>query len=227
MDIDDFSAAGFVLLPALLTPDQCAGFAVEITASQAKGETGAVAGARHLLAHAWCASLARALRDDTRLSALIPATHVAVQCSYFEKSAACNWLVPQHQDLSIPVACKVETPALRGWSDKDGELYVKAPVEVLEQLIAVRLHLDHCGLEDGPLRLVPGSHLGGRLAPGSADTGQSFAAVAKAGDALVMRPLLLHASSKSTGVSRRRVLHFVFGPPALPHGLAWRHAVQA
>ena len=41
---------------------------------------------------------------------------------------------------------------------------------------------------------------------------------------MLMRPLLLHASSKATGASRRRVLHFVFGPPALPHGLAWVRA---
>jgi hypothetical protein len=42
--------------------------------------------------------------------------------------------------------------------------------------------------------------------------------------AMLMQPLLLHASSKATGTSRRRVLHFLFGPPALPCGLAWPHA---
>ena len=38
------------------------------------------------------------------------------------------------------------------------------------------------------------------------------------GDALVLRPLLLHASSKASGTSRRRVLHYVFGPCELPYG---------
>ena len=41
---------------------------------------------------------------------------------------------------------------------------------------------------------------------------------------MLMRLLLLHASSKATGASRRRVLHFLFGPPRLPLGLAWAHA---
>jgi hypothetical protein len=43
------------------------------------------------------------------------------------------------------------------------------------------------------------------------------------GSALVMRPLLLHASSKASGLSRRRVLHLLFGPRQLPHGLNWQH----
>jgi hypothetical protein len=40
-----------------------------------------------------------------------------------------------------------------------------------------------------------------------------------------MRPLLLHASSKASGSSLRRVLHFLFGPRDLPHGLRWQHAI--
>ena len=44
------------------------------------------------------------------------------------------------------------------------------------------------------------------------------------GFAVLMRPLLLHASSKATGASRRRVLHFLFGPRQLLLGLAWANA---
>jgi hypothetical protein len=40
-----------------------------------------------------------------------------------------------------------------------------------------------------------------------------------------MRPLALHTSSKATGASRRRVLHFVFGPAELSYGLQWEHVV--
>jgi hypothetical protein len=50
--------------------------------------------------------------------------------------------------------------------------------------------------------------------------GEAVCAVAPGGG-MALRPLLLHASSKATGTSRRRVLHFVFGPPALPCGLEW------
>ena len=99
---------------------------------------------------------------------LIPAGHVAVQCTYFEKSASRNWLVPIHQDLSIPVARRVDAPGLRGWSQKEGALFVQAPVELLAQLVAVRVHLDACGADDGPLRVLPGSHRLGLVAPEAA-----------------------------------------------------------
>jgi ectoine hydroxylase-related dioxygenase (phytanoyl-CoA dioxygenase family) len=159
----------------------------------------------------------------------LPADHVAVQCNYFEKSAERNWLVAIHQDLSIPVAARVAEPSLRGWSEKEGALFVQAPVALLEQLVALRLHLDDCTLDDGPLRVVPGSHLGGILAGSDASAAREadmeVQGTAQAGDVLALRPLLLHASSKGRGSGRRRVLHFVFGPHALPHGLAWAGAV--
>jgi hypothetical protein len=103
------------------------------------------AGTRCLLSQSWCGSLAQRLRKHSFLSRLVPAEFVAVQCAYFEKSASCNGLVPFHQDLSIPVAERVCDPALRGWSEKEGALFVQAPVGILEQLVALRVHLDFCG----------------------------------------------------------------------------------
>ena len=106
---------------------------------------------------------------------------------------------------------------------------MQPPVEVLEQLVAVRLHLDDCGESDGPLRLVPGSHRLGVVDPQQAlverDARGQTTCTALAGDALVMRPLALHASSKSSGTSRRRVLHVVYGPARLPEGLDWAAAI--
>lgn len=223
MNPESFPADGFALVPGVLAAAQCAAIASRIQPDSAS------AGTRCLLPQAWCAALAGRLRLHPALSRLIPADHVAVQCTYFEKSAACNWLVPIHQDLSVPVASRVDAPGLRGWSDKEGALFVQAPAELLAQLVAVRLHLDVCGRDDGAVRVVPGSHRQGLIAPEAAVLMRSATAEvtceAAPGDALVMRPLLLHASSKATGQSRRRVLHFLFGPRVLPHGLAWRQAV--
>jgi ectoine hydroxylase-related dioxygenase (phytanoyl-CoA dioxygenase family) len=154
----------------------------------------------------------------------LPARARAVQCTFFEKSAARNWLVPIHQDLGIPVSGRVDHSALTGWSEKEGATFVQAPDDVLEQMLAVRVHVDHCSPEDGPLRIVPGSHKRGRIEPAQAAIAGRTAGVvvpAKRGDALLMRPLVLHASSKSSGSSLRRVLHFVIGPEVLPYGLAW------
>jgi ectoine hydroxylase-related dioxygenase (phytanoyl-CoA dioxygenase family) len=164
-------------------------------------------------------------RKHPQLAGALPAGHVAMQCTYFAKSVSRNWLVPVHQDLSIPVAERVDEPTLAGWSEKEGQLFVQAPREVLESLVAVRLHLDRCGEEDGPLQVVPGSHRDGVLSAEAAVQVRRAQGVvsclAEQGDAVVMKPLLLHASSKATGTSQRRVLHFLFGPPSLPHGLQW------
>jgi ectoine hydroxylase-related dioxygenase (phytanoyl-CoA dioxygenase family) len=108
---------------------------------------------------------------------------------------------------------------------KEGVQYVHAPDAVLQQLVAVRLHIDACGVDDGPLKVVARSHRLGRM-----DT-ESLQAVDKTqdatvctigqGGAMLMHPLLWHASSKSCGQSQRRVLHFVFGLRSLPCGLQW------
>ena len=140
-----------------------------------------------------------------------------------------NWLVPLHQDLSVPVMAQRIAPGFTAWSRKEDGIFVQPPVQVLEQLVAVRLHLDPCSSIDGPLQVVPGSHALGVLAPNEAVSARAsrgtFECTAGVGDALLMRPLLLHASSKSSGTSMRRVLHFLFGPRELPSGIAWRHAV--
>jgi Phytanoyl-CoA dioxygenase (PhyH) len=193
------------------------------------GGTASGAGSRRLLDESWCRHLAGALRGDARIRSLLPHNAVAVQCTLFDKSPTKNWLVAFHQDLSIPVSSRVNSPECSGWSEKEGHLYVQPPVSVLERLVAVRVHIDDCPAESGALRVVPHSHTEGRIDPSQAEAlrqhhGETVVPVAQGG-VLVMRPMLLHASSKATSPVPRRVLHFVFGPPMLPLGLEWRWAV--
>jgi ectoine hydroxylase-related dioxygenase (phytanoyl-CoA dioxygenase family) len=155
----------------------------------------------------------------------LPADSVAVQCTLFDKTPGRNWLVALHQDRSIPVRQRISGAGLSGWSEKEGETFVQPPVELLAQLTAIRLHIDPCPIHSGALRVVPGSHRSGLLSVQEADdfrarTGE-VAVTAERGDVLVMKPLLLHASSKASSHARRRVLHFVFGPRSLPMGLQW------
>jgi ectoine hydroxylase-related dioxygenase (phytanoyl-CoA dioxygenase family) len=183
------------------------------------------AGTRRLLDAQWCVDLAERLRTNRHLCCLLPTDAHAVQCTLFVKSTTQNWLVALHQDLSIPVAERVPSTRCSGWSEKEGDLFVQPPVAVLEQLLAVRLHLDDCNDRNGALRVVPGSHRLGRLSQSEASRireqhGEHSVPVPRGG-AMVMRPLLLHASSKATIDARRRVLHFVFGPSTLPDGLLW------
>lgn len=217
MNGGDFEHDGFALIAQVLTPAQCKDAALRVRFDGA--------GTRCLLAQPWCAAMAAQLQAHPALAAIIGPHLLPVQCTYFEKSADRNWLVPLHQDLSIPVAGRVDDPSLSGWSIKEGTQFVRAPLVVLSQLVAVRVHLDVCALEDGPLRVVAASHLRGVIGDDEAgairrECGETVC-VAAVGDALALRPLLLHASSKGSGNSLRRVLHFVFGPLKLPHGLRW------
>lgn len=224
MTTADFAAHGFTLVPHVLGGGEC-----EAVASHVAVHALGAAGTRCLLPQTWCGVLATQIQRCPSLAAFIPPSFIAAQCTYFEKSRSRNWLVACHQDLSIPVASRVPDPALQGWSEKEGSLFVQAPTELLQQLVAVRLHIDDCAVADGPLRVVPGSHLRGRIEPEAAvlarQTEGEVVCQCSRGSALVMRPLLLHASSKASGTSQRRVLHFLFGPRELPYGLRWQHAV--
>ncbi len=186
-------------------------------------------GTRCLLQEGWCGALARELMAHPQIARYLPTGHVAVQCTYFEKSAQRNWLVPVHQDLSIAVRARSDAQQYSAWSTKEAIVFVQPPLAVLQSLVAVRLHLDACGPMDGPLHVIAGTHHRGVIGPIEAarlrqETSADICTVA-AGTAMVMKPLLLHASSKAAGSSRRRVLHFVFGPPVLPFGVRWHHAV--
>lgn len=221
---DDVLPQGFLLLPQLLDRGRRQAL-IEGLSSLPPG----AAGRRDLLDQAWCQDLARWLRRQPVLQPFLPASHVAAQCTLFEKSPDRNWLVTLHQDLAIPVAGRVEHTALGGWSVKDGQHFVLAPPDLLGRLMALRLHLDDATAADGGLRFVPGSHRAGILDDAQAARWRErvgeVTAEARAGDALLMHPLVLHASSKATARGRRRVLHFLFGPRELPCGLQWRRAV--
>jgi ectoine hydroxylase-related dioxygenase (phytanoyl-CoA dioxygenase family) len=95
----------------------------------------------------------------------------------------------------------------------------------MEQMLAVRLHLDDCGEENGPLQVLPGSHLAGRLDAEKIQAWRARAPVApcivKRGGVILMRPLLLHASSVAQNPAHRRVIHLEYAMHALPAGLDW------
>jgi len=137
--------------------------------------------------------LARRLAGERRLRAVMPADVRAVQCTLFEKKLDKNWLVTLHQDLSIPVAERIENDRCTGWSQKEGVLFVQPPSPALEELVIVRVHLDDCDERNGALRVVPGSHRLGRLSPAQASQvrevrGECLVPVA-AGGAMLMRPV--------------------------------------
>jgi hypothetical protein len=143
----------------------------------------------------------------------------------FDKTPDANWRVIWHQDLSIAVRERRETPGFGPWSVKSGVTHVQPLASILENMITIRLHLDDCTLENGPLRVLPGSHLAGRLS--AAEVPEWRARVAEVvctvprGGVLLMRPLLLHASSDAITPGHRRVIHIEYAAAPLPGALEW------
>lgn len=172
------------------------------------------AGHRCLLDDAAVRQTALALRKVLIASGTLPPTAVAIQAIAFDKNPATNWKVTWHQDLMFPFARKVESPDYALPSIKEDIDYARPPREVLEDLLAVRLHLDDCDATNGPLRVAPGSHrhgiFKGAVIPAMLQQSQEVACLAKEGEILLMKPLLLHASSPATAPKHRRVLHFVY-----------------
>ncbi len=83
--------------------------------------------------------------------------------------------------------------------------------------MALRLHLDASHQENGPLRVVPGSHRHGVLSDQQVETIvgkiKHVTCVIEQGGVIVMRPLIIHSSSKSQSDKPRRVLHIEYAIP--------------
>ncbi|WP_430391769.1 phytanoyl-CoA dioxygenase family protein [Dyella sp. 20L07] len=212
-----FEEDGFTILPDVVSPEACDELIAAISDRDPSKP-----GSRDLLGNKVVARTASALRQQLLGLSLLGDRHRAVQCTLFAKGEAARWSVTPHQDLSVPVASRVDVPGWGGWSRKEDVWFAQPPRTFLEDLIAVRLQLDANASETGPLEVVPGSHATGRLASAAVSTYavHRIKCVVPRGGALVMRPLLIHSSGKPLCPLPRRVLHFLYGP-LLPAGLSW------
>jgi ectoine hydroxylase-related dioxygenase (phytanoyl-CoA dioxygenase family) len=144
---------------------------------------------------------------------------------FFDKPPQANWKVPWHQDLTIAVAKRLDVEGFGPWTTKAGVTHVQPPVAVLEGMLALRVHLDDCDTWNGALRVMPGSHKRGRLGREAisdcVDTEAPMVCEVPRGGVILMKPLLLHASSVSSRPFHRRVIHFEFSSSELPEGLSW------
>ena len=184
-----------------------------ISLAEASGPRGR-AGARHLMKNALVETTAR----DPRLLAIAKGSlgqyAIPYRATLFEKSGHANWLVVWHQDTALPLSSVNVSSEWGPWSRKAGVIYAHAPTWALSRTIALRLHLDASTTENGPLRVIPGSHANGVLSDEDvfalARYQTSVDCIVPRGGVLAMRPLLIHSSSKSKGDLPRRVLHIEY-----------------
>ncbi len=148
-----------------------------------------------------------------------------VRVIYFDKTIENNWLVTWHQDRTVAVSERFELEGWGSWSVKDGTHHVQPPLEVLNNMVTFRVHLDAANEKNGCLKIMPCSHELGIL---SQDEINQYCnnhipinCVVNKGDTLIMRPHLLHSSSKAVNPTNRRVVHIEFSGFCLPEGILW------
>ncbi|MCA9066567.1 MAG: phytanoyl-CoA dioxygenase family protein [Planctomycetaceae bacterium] len=148
-----------------------------------------------------------------------------VRATLFDKTPGSNWGVFWHQDLSIAVREKHEMSGFHAWTRKAGVQTVQPPTAIMEQILAVRIHLDDCNEDNGALRVLPGTHQSDRLASDAVEQQvqqrQEVVCCVPAGGIILMKPLLLHASSPMHIPTSRRVIHFEIAATELPPPLQW------
>jgi ectoine hydroxylase-related dioxygenase (phytanoyl-CoA dioxygenase family) len=215
---------GYAIADAVLTSATCEEVSGAIPAVIARR-----GGVRDLIGTEIVARILRSHQVREAVSLFLDAPFVAVKATLFDKTADANWRVQWHQDRTISVKQRRETAGSGPWTMKGGVPHVEPPTEVLRSMIAMRIQLDPCGPENGPLKVVPGSHTRGKLSPEAiaavvAEGRQTLLALPQ-GSILFMRPLLVHASSPAERPQHRRVLHIEFAPEQAIMPLEWHKAV--
>lgn len=128
-----------------------------------------------------------------------------------------------HQDLTISVDKKADLPGFGPWTVKQNQFAVQPPLSILENNFTIRIHLDEANEHNGALKVVPGFHLKGIYRPENIDwtVEKEETCQVPQGGIMIMKPLLLHGSGRTTNHQKRRVIHIEFSKAALPEPLEW------
>lgn len=208
---NEATAQGFAIVEAVLAGTEVAELARTLETSDLDRSR---AGARHLMNHPAVSVVVADPRMVAIAGRFLGETAIPYKATLFDKSPARNWLVAWHQDTAVPLCERREIPGWGPWSTKAGVTYALAPASALAQVVALRLHLDDSRADNGPLRVLPGTHTLGLLT--ESDIAQLTTEVpavdctVPAGGVVAMRPLIVHASSKAESDLPRRVLHIEY-----------------
>ena len=170
---------------------------------------------------------ARALIFNNKLKALVSnlfgENFFVVKSIYFDKPETSNWFVAYHQDLTISVNSKVDIAGFGPWTVKQNQFAVQPPLDILKNIFTIRIHLDDTDANNGALKVVTGSQLKDIYRPETIDwtiEKETICEVPKGG-LMIMKPLLLHGSNKTTNNKKRRVIHIEFSNFELPEQIKW------
>jgi ectoine hydroxylase-related dioxygenase (phytanoyl-CoA dioxygenase family) len=212
---------GFTIIPDVVATEDLLGLVEGLNQADL---TRSRAGVRHAMKLAPVNAVARKAGLLGIAREILGSEAFPFRATLFDKSPTSNWLVVWHQDTALPLRERRETPGWGPWSVKDGVNYAHAPASALSQVLALRVHLDDSTADNGPLRVLPGTHTLGVLTDEAIhELSTQVAAVdclISRGGVLAMRPLIVHASSKSLAENPRRVLHIEYAAsPIIADGL--------
>jgi ectoine hydroxylase-related dioxygenase (phytanoyl-CoA dioxygenase family) len=225
----DVDLKGFAIVPTLLNPEELRSLTQALSVVQHEEgvrKRSGVYAIRNLLDVAPAvAELAASPKINVVVRSALGESAFPVRGTLFDKTPDANWLVPWHQDLTISVKEPVDVEGYDPWTVKAGVHHVQPPARILERMLAVRIQLDDCRERNGALRVLPGTHRLGRLTAEQIEFFQSdiapFICSVNRGDAVLMKPLLLHASAAAQELSHRKVIHIDYASARLPAGLLW------
>ncbi len=212
---------GFCIYDAVFEPAETDRL---LRAIEASGVARSKAGARHVLQVA----AVRALATDRRMldiaAGYLGEGVFPYRATLFDKSLSANWLVTWHQDTALPIAARAANPRWGPWTTKAGVLHAIAPASALERIVALRVHLDDSTAANGPLRVIPETHLLGVLdhsrIQALAASADPVECLTVAGGVVAIKPLTVHASSKVQEDRPRRVIHIEYATGVvLDHGI--------
>ncbi len=223
-----FQQDGYIITPDAVAPGDIDSL-IEAIGPMAAALGGSRGGIRHLLRDAPAVQeLARHLTVRAIAEAAVGPGAIAVRGILFDKTPGANWKVIWHQDLTIATQARADVDGFGPWTEKQGIPHVQPPVDLLREMVAVRVHLDDCTTENGPVRVILGSHRRGRLTAAETDQirkeGPEVVCTVPRGGILAFHSLLLHASSQALLPQHRRVVHLEYVARRwanLPGGLAW------
>jgi ectoine hydroxylase-related dioxygenase (phytanoyl-CoA dioxygenase family) len=208
---------GYGLVPNVFGKDEILGLLEQLRRDSLPRSR---AGVRHAMKSPAIARLSQDSRATGIARAILGASATPFRATLFEKLPDSNWLIAWHQDTALPLSQRRESPGWGPWSVKGGVIYAHAPAIALEQVVALRVHLDDSTTENGLLRVLPGTQTRGVLTDRQihqlAEMIAPVDCLMPLGGIVAMRPLVIHASSKSQTDAPRRVVHIEYAKSARP-----------
>ncbi len=231
--IDEFLINGFATIENIYTTEEVATILQQINQANTDKETfrksGDLFAVRQFLKE--IPSTVDAIFNDNLkriLEQVLGDKYFIAKSIYFDKPQTSNWYVSYHQDLTISVDKRMNIDGFEFWTTKQNQFAVQPPLDILQNVVTVRIHLDETNEHNGALKVIPKSHLKGIYRPETIDwtIEREVSCNVPAGGIMLMKPLLLHSSGRTTNNKQRRVIHIEFSSKELPLGLNWAERID-